>query len=469
MLYALLRAVANVAVRWYYADVVVQGSARASEERPLLVVANHPNALIDPLLVGTALPRRVSLTAKATLFEHRVVGALFGAVGVIPLRRARDERQVGGPIAPERNVHAFRQVTAALRAGGCVLVFPEGISHDDPSLAPLRSGAARMAMQAREEGVAELAILPVGLIYEEKERPDSRVLVRVGEPLVLDQWVAAAAEPDAATLTSAIETRLRSVTLNFATAERAARAVRLAEIFSALAAEPSDVKQPLALDAALTRRVDRAMTALTEAPAFIRAAAGELATELEALQEDARRMGVSLADARISMRSSDALAFVMREAPLALIAGVCLVLGWVTHWPPLRLARALALRTLRRDPSRDQPAMRTILLGVAAVGLWYVGLATLLTPVVGPMGALLALALIFFAAHLRRLRGGRLRRALVRARTYLAFRAHPSLQSRMIGRIDALVDRVRGLEERLLDRDRETRAILATQQSGRPP
>jgi hypothetical protein len=291
----------------------------------------------------------------------------------------------------------------------------------------------------------------------------------VGEPLVLDQWVAAAAEPDAATLTSAIETRLRSVTLNFATAERAARAVRLAEIFSALAAEPSDVKQPLALDAALTRRVDRAMTALTEAPAFIRAAAGELATELEALQEDARRMGVSLADARISMRSSDALAFVMREAPLALIAGVCLVLGWVTHWPPLRLARALALRTLRRDPSRDQPAMRTILLGVAAVGLWYVGLATLLTPVVGPMGALLALALIFFAAHLRRLRGGRLRRALVRARTYLAFRAHPSLQSRMIGRIDALVDRVRGLEERLLDRDRETRAILATQQSGRPP
>jgi hypothetical protein len=85
------------------------------------------------------------------------------------------------------------------------------------------------------------------------------------------------------------------------------------------------------------------------------------------------------------------------------------------------------------------------------------------------LGALLALALIFFAAHLRRLRGGRLRRALVRARTYLAFRAHPSLQSRMIGRIDALVDRVRGLEERLLDRDRETRAILATQQSGRPP
>jgi 1-acyl-sn-glycerol-3-phosphate acyltransferase len=454
MFYTLLRTVAAVAVRWYYADVVVQGSERMPRERPVMVVANHPNALIDPLLVGTALHRQVRLTAKATLFEQPLIGALFRALGVIPLRRASDDRGATGAVEPGRNVRAFQQVSAALAARGCVLVFPEGISHDDPSIAPLRSGAARMAMQAHEEGVTELAILPVGLIYDEKERPGSSVLVRVGEALVLDDWLASTAEPDVAKLTMAIDTLLRSVTLNFASAERASRAIRLAEVFSALAREPVGVDEPRVIDSELARRIDGAMSLLADVPASVRDTAGTLGAQLQLLQEDARRHGVSLADTRISTRSSDAFAFVLREAPLVLLAGACLVLGWATHWPPLRLARALARRTLTRDPSRDQPAMRTILFGLVAVAAWYITLAALLAPAIGPARATLALEVIFFAAHLLRIRGGRLRRALARARTYLAFRADPPLQSRLVGRTDALLSGVLGLEERLLAEQR---------------
>jgi 1-acyl-sn-glycerol-3-phosphate acyltransferase len=449
VLYALLRAVAAVALRWYYADVVVQGKERVPRERPVLVVANHPNALIDPLLVGITVPRRVRLTAKATLFEHPLVGALFRALGVIPLRRASDERSTIRPIGAERNARAFQQVSAAFRAGGCVLVFPEGISHDDPSIAPLRSGAARMAMQAHADGVEELAILPVGLIYEEKERPGSSVLVRVGDALVLDDWLTSTGEPDVARLTATIDLLLRSVTLNFASAEQAARAIQLAEVFSALAKEPLGVAEPRALDSELTRRIDGAMGVLANAPAPVRGAAAALAAQLQTLREEARRLGVSLADVRISTRSSDAIGFVLREAPLVLIAGACLVFGWATHWLPLRLARALALRTLRLDPSRDQPAMRTILFGLAAVTGWYLALAGLLVPLVGPARAGLALALVVFAAHRLRLRGGRLHRALARARTYLAFRRDPSLQPRLVGCIDVLLSGVLGLEERL--------------------
>ena len=88
MLYRLLRVIAAIALRWYYAEIVVQGAGRAPRRGPLLIVANHPNALIDPLLVGTALPRRVMLTAKATLFEHPALSALLHAAGVVPLRRA---------------------------------------------------------------------------------------------------------------------------------------------------------------------------------------------------------------------------------------------------------------------------------------------------------------------------------------------------------------------------------------------
>src|SRR4051812_20959488 len=163
MLYRILRVIAAIALRWYYAEISVQGAARAPRAGPLLVVANHPNALIDPLLVGTTLPRRVLLTAKATLFENAALSALLHAVGVVPLRRAKDEEGSGqGESSRSRNAEAFRAVTGALRDGGAVLIFPEGISHDAPAIAPLRSGAARIVLQAHAEGVRGIQLLAVG-------------------------------------------------------------------------------------------------------------------------------------------------------------------------------------------------------------------------------------------------------------------------------------------------------------------
>ena len=160
-----------MALRWYYADVVIQGRSRVPARGPLLIVSNHPNALVDALLVSTALTRRVRLTAKATLFEHPLLAPLLRAVGVVPLRRAADERtaprrESDAAVPVTRNVDAFEQVRAALARGGAVLVFPEGISHDQPALAPLRTGAARMALDAAAGGVAGVQLLPLGLVFE---------------------------------------------------------------------------------------------------------------------------------------------------------------------------------------------------------------------------------------------------------------------------------------------------------------
>jgi 1-acyl-sn-glycerol-3-phosphate acyltransferase len=452
VLYELLRGTAAIALRWYYADIAVQGRARVPPEGPLLVLANHPNALIDPLLVGTTLSRRVLLTAKATLFEQPALALLLRGVGVVPLRRAKDEMPERGSssVPPARNAQAFAQVTSALRAHQTVLVFPEGISHDDPSLAPLKSGAARMALQASSEGVAGIQLLPIGLVFEAKEKPGSRVLVRVGEPLDLDEWIARhPAEPQE--LMEAIEARLRGVTLNFASAERAARAVRLARVLVALAGEPAPVDEPESLDAeaAIALRIDATVSALAAAPLHLIQAADTLVSRLDAIDRELRHRGIRLADVRVSTRLPDAAGYVAREGPLALLAGIAGVLGWATHWIPLRAARALALRSLKRNASRDQPAMRTILFGLTAIGLWYIAQFVVLTRIAGPLVAMGWLAVTFSAAHALRLGGGRLRRALQRARSYLALRADPSLQPRLVAAVDGLVMEARALEQAL--------------------
>ena len=452
MLYELLRGTAAIALRWYYADIAVQGRERVPSDGPLLVVANHPNALIDPLLVGTTLPRRVLLTAKATLFEHSALAVLLRSVGVVPLRRAKDEPHDRGSITvvPERNAGAFGQVTAALRAHQAVLVFPEGISHDDSTLAPLKSGAARMALQANRDGIARIRLLPMGLVFEEKERPGSRVLVRIGDSLDLDEWIAQqSAEPQE--LMQALEARLRGVTLNFASSERAARAVHLARVLVALTAAPAPVGEPesLAEQAAIALRIDATTSALTNAAPRLIQAADALVSRLDAIERELRHRGIRLADVRISTRLPDAVAFVAREGPLALLGGVAIVLGWLTHWIPLRAARALAVRSLSRDASRDQPAMRTILFGLTATVLWYIAQLVVLTRIAGPLVAVGWLAVTFSAAHALRLGGGRLRRALQRARSFVALRTDPSVQPRLVAAVDALVVEALALEQAL--------------------
>jgi glycerol-3-phosphate O-acyltransferase/dihydroxyacetone phosphate acyltransferase len=453
MLYGLLRVIASIALRWYYAEIVVQGAERAPRTGPLLIVANHPNALIDPLLVGTTLSRRVLLTAKATLFDNPALSALLHAVGVVPLRRAKDEDSgVQGKARAERNAEAFRSVTAALRRGGAVLIFPEGISHDAPAIAPLRSGAARIVLQAHSEGVRGIQLLAIGLIYEEKEHPNSDVLVRVGVPLLLDSWLASHGEENVSELTQALEARLRDVTLNFATEERAGRAVRLAHILSALATEPGPVARPRSLDAeaALAHRIDQATTALTDAPPEIIAAADELSARLDTLQCELDLKGIALEDVRISVRWRDGLRFLLREGPILLLFASLLVLGRVAHWVPIRSARAFALRSLRQDASRDQPAMQTIIFGLVALVVWYALLFVVLDHFVGLPGAIAGLLLIFFSAHALRLGRGWFRRALRRARTFLALRSNGALQQRLIAEFDALVAQSVSLEDALL-------------------
>jgi glycerol-3-phosphate O-acyltransferase/dihydroxyacetone phosphate acyltransferase len=458
MLYRTLRAAADVALHWYYGDIVVQGAERIPPHGPLVIASNHPNALVDALLVSTTLQRQVRLTAKATLFEHPLLAPLLRAVGVVPLRRAKDElaaRRTGAP-SVARNAESFQQVTAALVHGAAVLVFPEGISHDEPALAPLKTGAARMALAASEAGAEGLRLLPLGLIFERKEEPRSRVLIRVGDPIDVGAWrTHTAPSGDAAGLTADLDVALRHVTLNFASEARAQRAVALARALAALTddAPPAVADaRSLAAEAELARRIEAATDGLEHAPPDVVALADDFIARVHALEERLRARGAALSDIRISPRLRHGARFVVREGLVFATTLPVALLGRVMHWIPLRLARMLAMRPLARDPSRDQPAMRTIVLGLAFVLVWYAVQAALVTRWLGGLAALLWLVILALAGHLDFVVGDRRRRAWRRARTYLALRADPVLRRDALAETDALVADGLVLEAALLQR-----------------
>jgi len=210
MIYDLLKWITGIALHWFYRDIRVIGSEKIPAGVPLLIAVNHQNALVDSLIVGWVVPRRVTMTAKATLTENLVIALLFRILGVVPLRRASDEIRNSSEVAVDhsRNTGAFREILNVLSLNGSVLIFPEGKSHNELGLEPLKTGLARLALNARDDwSIRGVTILPLGLVFEDKAAPGTIVGAHVGEPIEMDSW----SGRDHVALTEEVGRRLRRV------------------------------------------------------------------------------------------------------------------------------------------------------------------------------------------------------------------------------------------------------------------
>ena len=175
---------------WYRIALVLlehrnNGEGKDPLKGPAFLAASHHNALVDALIAVWVSPRQLTLTAKATLFDNVFLAWLLSLVGVVPLRRAADEtkKTASNPVDPSRNTGAFASLLAVLDQGGMILIFPEGKSHSEPTLAPLRTGVARIALEARgSRGINGIQIVPLGVNFEDKGNPGTAVLAEVGKP-----------------------------------------------------------------------------------------------------------------------------------------------------------------------------------------------------------------------------------------------------------------------------------------------
>ncbi len=450
MLYRLLRGIATLALRWYYRSIEVVGIEHVPPTGPVLLVANHWNALVDALVVACALDRRVRLTAKATLLENPFTRVVVRAVGIIPLRRASDEKRVGNaPIDESRNAGAFSAILAAFAHDQVVLIFPEGRSHSELELGRLRTGAARLAIMARDEGgLSSLPIVPVGLTFEDKGRPRSRVVVRVGTPLFASAATTADFD-EAHALTARLDRAIRELTLNFASRDDGVRIVELASLLSGIL----DRVRPLtAPDPPLLESV-RLAQRLEAARQVVSSVSPALQLEINAFLDRVWAFGARLRDHEIPVNDLwmpvTALSgtwFVVRELSLSLFAIPITLWGRINHWIPLRVARWMG-RATSKNP--DEPAMRTLVSGLVLVVAFYLALAAIVARTAGLGWAVLYLAALPPSASLDFWMSDRHHRALARARAYLTLRRNPALRAALRLEASDIRASARQLDERV--------------------
>ena len=148
----LIASVARLTTRWFFRSVEQQGFDAIPHDRPVLLVANHFNGLVDPVLLVAGLRRLPRFMAKGTLWKVIPPARSCASPGW-SLYRAADGDTSG-------NVSSFARVVAVLGGEARWLCFRRG--HDEPRLAEVRTGAARIAL-AWADGIDDLVIQPVGI------------------------------------------------------------------------------------------------------------------------------------------------------------------------------------------------------------------------------------------------------------------------------------------------------------------
>jgi hypothetical protein len=289
----------------------------------------------------------------------------------------------------------FEQVHAALASGDAVGIFPEGLSHSEPSLTTLRTGAARIALGAATHVSTVVPIVPIGIVLPTKDRFRSRALVMIGPPV---EWsdLATRTEDDAVAvreLTDRIEDGLRDLTINLERIEdgpviRCAEAVYAVEL--GLDRAPAEKLRRLRQATEMLRGLRRDQPKLAD----------ELFLQVGEFEKALALLDLSPAGLEATVRPRAAVGWSVWNLGYFLVGVPIAAIGHLLFLPPYQLTDYLTrdpalrpdIRSARKLLGGGALYLLWCLLLAAGAGLWFGAPAAIAAAVTLPLLALLTLA-----------------------------------------------------------------------------
>ena len=354
--------------RFYYPNIEITGADRIPATGPLLLTANHQNSLMDPVLVGLVARRPVRFLAKAPLFQVPVFGNLLHALGMMPAYRRSDD-----PSQTHRNLESLGVAAKHLRAGEAVGIFPEGRSHDAARIEQVKSGAARIAIQAAREGATNLRLLPIGINYRRKEQFRSAVWLRVGEPIDVNAWLADHAGEDRQAvrdLTAEIDRRLKELVVHL---DDAAWEPFLDQLETLLPPPRESRRNPFAW----LRQRKYLADAINHFMRNARARAEAAAQAIDHTRAQLQGAGLTPRSTVLRWQGWRLTIRLLGEALLMSLGFFVVLIGTLHHLVPFLIARGLARCV--QAPGRSTMALARFAAGIPIYGAWYALNAWLIT------------------------------------------------------------------------------------------
>jgi len=411
LLYRVFRSILRTAMRFYFSRIERFHSQHVPPSGPVLFTSNHPNSLTDAFVIGTSVPRKVNFLATVQLFRWRPLRWFLHRCGVIAINRVKDD-----PRAMRTVMSTFEACFRVLESGEAVGIFPEGITHDDPQLKTVKTGAARMALELehRHAGKLGLQIVPVGLTFSAKERYRSEALVNFGEPIRAAEFLPQYKEnrhEGIQALSAEIERRIQSLMYHLPHLERARIVEAVKRLFldqlrvgNTVIHEPVT---PLTSELLLTQAISKAVDfAFERHPAR----AADFVRKLGRYEAVLRRLHLSDEVLQHFPKRQWMLRHSLGWTAVALLGAPVAIYGWLHRLVPYLLVRLVVGQATKTPADKTHVSTATILSGlilftgfyalcVAAFHLFFGWRATLVYACSLPPASLIA---HYYARELRR-------------------------------------------------------------------
>ena len=212
--YYLLRIYVDSLFKMSYRRVEYYGNEKTPTDGAIIYAPNHTNTLMDALAVLAINKPAKVFVARADVFKHPVALKILTFLKMLPINRKRD-----GADSLAKNEEINDTVVEVLQNKVPFCILPEGTHRPKHSLMSLQKGLFRIALQANDTFGKDFPvyIVPVGISFGHFFRYRSSLLVQVGEPINVTEFVnnSPSLSPPAQinTLRDELSKRIKAVTL----------------------------------------------------------------------------------------------------------------------------------------------------------------------------------------------------------------------------------------------------------------
>ncbi len=147
--------------------IEIIGKDRVPMDEPLIFASNHKNNL-DPMLIGSLMPRKVSYMAKKELFKNKIVGCFLKNVNVFPVDRSKTD------------ISTIKTALKILKSNGALGIFPQGTRKKQENLGKAKAGTSMLAIRGKAR------ICPVSIITTYKLF--SKITIYIDEPISFESY-----------------------------------------------------------------------------------------------------------------------------------------------------------------------------------------------------------------------------------------------------------------------------------------
>jgi 1-acyl-sn-glycerol-3-phosphate acyltransferase len=176
-----MRAYLSLGLFFYYKKIHINNFEGIPKTGAVMFLANHQNALIDPLLIATQSGRFSYFLTRANVFQNVLIGSILKSFLMLPVYRIRD-----GWEHLTKNKEVFKISASLLSEEKALMLFPEASHNLNRTVRPLSKGFTRIIIETLVRFPnTQLHIIPVGLNYTDAVRFGDSVAIHFGKPILL--------------------------------------------------------------------------------------------------------------------------------------------------------------------------------------------------------------------------------------------------------------------------------------------